>query len=66
MGRLRQLLSPARVTTHEEFGIPNDAKEAMAFALLAYESLHSRPSNVPSATGASGPVILGSITPKPL
>jgi len=64
MENLKELLAPVRITTHEEFGIPNDAKEAMAFALLAYETLHGRPSNVPSATGASRRVILGSITPK--
>ena len=55
----------ARITGHDEFGIPDDAKEAVAFALLAYETLHGRPSNVPSATGASRSVVLGSITPAP-
>ncbi len=39
-----------------------DAKEAMAFALLGYETLHRRPSNVPSATGAKKRVVLGSVT----
>jgi anhydro-N-acetylmuramic acid kinase len=62
MQLLGKSLAPARLTTHEEFGIPNDAKEAMAFALLGYETLHGRPSNIPSATGASRPAILGSIT----
>jgi anhydro-N-acetylmuramic acid kinase len=56
---LRARLAPARVTTHEEFGIPNDAKEAIAFALIGYETLHGRPGNLPSATGASRPVVLG-------
>ena len=65
MRMLTELLSPIKVTTLEEFGIPNDAKEAMAFALLGYETLHGRPGNVPSATGASRPVVLGSITPAP-
>ncbi len=60
---LTQRLAPARVTTHAEFGIPDDAKEAMAFAILGYETLHGRPSNVPSATGAAHHAILGSITP---
>jgi len=41
--------------------VPEDAKEAFAFALLAWETLHRRPSNVPRATGARGPVILGKI-----
>lgn len=65
MRMLNERLAPARITTHQDYGIPNDAKEAMAFALLGYETLHGRPSNVPSATGASRSVILGSITPKP-
>jgi len=59
---LAQMVAPARLTTHAEFGIPDDAKEAMAFALLGYETLHRRPSNVPGATGASRPVVLGSVT----
>ena len=61
---LETRLIPARITTHEELGIPGDAKEAMAFAVLGYETLHGRPSNVPSATGAARPVVLGSITPR--
>src|SRR5277367_2345899 len=44
-----------------ELGVPEDAKEAYAFALLAYETLHQRPSNIPSATGAHRPAILGKI-----
>jgi anhydro-N-acetylmuramic acid kinase len=44
-------------------GIPADAKEVMAFAFLAWETLRGRPSNVPSATGARGPRVLGKITP---
>ena len=42
-------------------GVPEDAKESFAFALLAYETFHHRPSNVPSATGARRPAILGKI-----
>jgi anhydro-N-acetylmuramic acid kinase len=61
VAELRSRLAPARVTTHEEFGIPDDAKEAIAFALLGYETFHGRPSNLPSATGASRPVVLGVI-----
>ncbi len=65
MGHLRRELAPARVTTHSEFGVPDDAKEAIAFALLAYETLHDRPSNVPAATGATRSAILGKIVLPP-
>ena len=47
-------------TTH--FGISANAKEALAFAILAYETFHQRPSNLASATGASQPAILGKIS----
>jgi anhydro-N-acetylmuramic acid kinase len=46
----------------DEFGVPSEAKEAVAFALLAYETWHRRPSNVLSATGAKRPAILGKIS----
>jgi anhydro-N-acetylmuramic acid kinase len=46
----------------DEFGVPTEAKEAVAFALLAHETWHRRPSNVPSATGAKRAAILGKIS----
>jgi anhydro-N-acetylmuramic acid kinase len=46
----------------DEFGIPSEAKEAIAFAALAYETWHRRPSNIPSATGARQTVVLGKIS----
>lgn len=49
----------------DKFGIPSDAKEAIAFAILGAATLDGVPSNVPSVTGAKRPVVLGSITPKP-
>jgi anhydro-N-acetylmuramic acid kinase len=49
----------------EEFGMPSEAKEAVAFAVLGAATLDGLPSNVPSATGAKRAVVLGSITPKP-
>lgn len=59
--RLRALLAPAAVRVHEEFGFNGDAKEAMAFALMGYETLRGVPSNVPSATGARRPAVLGKV-----
>jgi anhydro-N-acetylmuramic acid kinase len=52
----------ARVTTSTEFGIGVDAKEAILFAALAYETFHRRAGNLPSATGARKPMILGKIS----
>jgi anhydro-N-acetylmuramic acid kinase len=50
------------VTSSDTFGLPAEAKEAAAFALLAWHTWHHRPGNVPSATGASRPAILGQVT----
>lgn len=61
MRMLQDCLTDVALKTHEDFGINSDAKEAIAFALLGYETLHGRPSNVPSATGAKQPVLLGKI-----
>ncbi|MGC1373683.1 MAG: anhydro-N-acetylmuramic acid kinase, partial [Candidatus Sulfotelmatobacter sp.] len=46
----------------DEFDVPSEAKEAMAFALLAHETWHRRPSSLPSATGAKHAAVLGKIT----
>ncbi len=58
MDRLRATLK-AEVKTSADFAIDPDAKEAIAFAILAYESFHGRSGNVPGATGAERAVILG-------
>ncbi len=50
-----------RIVTSADLGVPEDGKEAFAFAILAYETWHRRPSNLPSATGARHPAILGKI-----
>ncbi len=63
--RLRKRLPHNRVTTHEEWSIPDDFREAMAFALLGYERLMNRCSNVPAATGANLRVSLGKVTLPP-
>jgi anhydro-N-acetylmuramic acid kinase len=53
------------ILTSAKLGVPEEAKEAFAFALMAYETFHHRPANLPSATGASGPAILGKISYAP-
>jgi anhydro-N-acetylmuramic acid kinase len=65
MALLRQPLGDLPVRTSDELGVPAGAKEAIAFALLAAATLDGLPSNVPAATGAKRPVVLGSITPRP-
>jgi anhydro-N-acetylmuramic acid kinase len=65
MKYLRELLPSAIFRSTEEFGIPGDAKEAVAFALLGAATLDGIPANIPAATGASRAVVLGAITPKP-
>lgn len=59
MQRLKSAFPENSVKTSAEFGIDPDAKEAIAFAVLAYESARGRPGNLPSATGARHPVVLG-------
>jgi anhydro-N-acetylmuramic acid kinase len=51
-----------RVRTTDEFGLPSEAKEAVAFALLAYQTWRRTPSSIPSATGAKRPAILGKVS----
>jgi len=64
LAMLANELRPMRLTIRasDEFGLPSEAKEAAAFALMAYETWNHRPSNIPSATGAQRPAILGKIS----
>ena len=63
MERLSDLLAPAPVRPGAEAGIDADAKEAIVFAALAWAHVEGIPGNVPTATGAAGPRVLGSFTP---
>ncbi|WP_220729609.1 anhydro-N-acetylmuramic acid kinase [Streptomyces radicis] len=63
MARIRARAAPTRVTGAEEYGLPAQAKEAYLFALLGFLTVNGLAGNVPSATGASGPAVLGSLTP---
>jgi anhydro-N-acetylmuramic acid kinase len=63
MARLRETLAPRAVLAFDERFFDGDAKEAVAFALLGWLTLRGRPGNVPGATGAAGPRVLGRITP---
>jgi len=65
LAQLSAALPGIEVLPSGRLGIPEDAKEAFAFALLAYETFHQRPANLPSATGARGPAILGKISYAP-
>jgi anhydro-N-acetylmuramic acid kinase len=63
MAMLRARLEPlgCKVATIESFGMPAEAKEAAAFALLAWLTWHQLPGNVPAATGAKRAAILGQV-----
>jgi anhydro-N-acetylmuramic acid kinase len=61
--RLEALPGRNPLRRFDDLFFPGDAKEAVAFALLGYLTLHGQPGNVPAATGAAGPRVLGMITP---
>lgn len=63
VGMIRERVRPLKVASFEDYYFDGEAKEAVAFALLAHLHLEGRPGNVPTATGASGPRILGNFTP---
>jgi anhydro-N-acetylmuramic acid kinase len=64
MALLQNGLKPlgVRLRAMDDFGVPSQAKEGVAFALLAWLTWSGLPGNVPSATGAMRPVVLGKIT----
>ncbi len=64
VGMLAEYVAPMGIVVRcsDEFGLPSEAKEAVAFAVLAYETWNRRASNVPSATGAKRPDVLGKIS----
>ena len=64
MAMLAQRLEPVgcALAASEDFGLPAEAKEAAAFALLAWQTWHHLPGNLPAATGAARPAILGQVT----
>ena len=61
MQRLQSNLPDIKVLTSDELGVPTAAKEAIGFAILANETLHLHAGNVPAATGAHHPVVLGKV-----
>jgi anhydro-N-acetylmuramic acid kinase len=63
MGHLKRLFPREKVTSLKEVGLDPDAKEAVIFAVLANETVHGIPNNVPGATGARWPTVLGKVTP---
>jgi anhydro-N-acetylmuramic acid kinase len=63
MRLLSELLDPAQIRLHEDFGLPSLGREAVYFALMGHEALHGRPNMVPSCTGAGHAVVMGKLVP---
>lgn len=63
MDDLAAVFHPSPVRTLDDLGWKSKAFEAIAFAVLAYQTMHGESTNVPAATGAAHPVILGKIVP---
>jgi anhydro-N-acetylmuramic acid kinase len=63
MRGLAESLPGARIRSIDDWGIPNEAKEAFAFALLGFLSVHGLNGTIPSCTGAREPTVLGRINP---
>jgi len=63
MGHIRRLFPKWRIQSSAEAGLHPDAKEAVIFAVLANETIHGVPNNLPGATGARWPTVLGKVSP---
>jgi anhydro-N-acetylmuramic acid kinase len=63
MQLLSELLDPAQIRLHEDFGLPSLGREAVYFALMGHEALHGRPNTVPTCTGAGHAVVMGKLVP---
>ena len=63
MAQLNSLTRNVKYLPYEDLGLSSDGKEAYLFALIGFLSMHNLPGNIPSSTGASGPRILGSLSP---
>ena len=63
MQHLKTLFQPIPLLPIDSIGVSSDAKEAIAFAVLANEAVHGHPTNLPQVTGASQPMVLGTFSP---
>jgi anhydro-N-acetylmuramic acid kinase len=63
MQLLADLLDPAQIRQHEDFGLPSLGREAVYFALMGHEALFGRPNTIPSCTGATHAVVMGKLVP---
>ena len=63
MGHLKRLFQPIPLLSIDSIGFSSDAKEAIAFAVLANEAIHGNPTNLPQVTGATQPMVLGTFSP---
>lgn len=61
MKMLKAELCGIQLSTFEDYGISSDAVEALCFAVLAYQTLHHQPTNIPNVTGARHPVVMGKV-----
>jgi anhydro-N-acetylmuramic acid kinase len=62
MEKLKEMMPSIDIKSIEALHMSSDAKEAIAFLILGFETLHMRPNNMPSATGATKKTILGQVS----